>query len=420
MSELIGPGIDPEYRPAQGAWPASTSIIQPPMPEPAAQNLHEAPKGPDRGNGAARSPVLVAVGLVAIFGAACLAFIVSQRVPSRVFYDQELYPHPAIRQSVSQWPDFDFWHYESATTPGYHLLMAAVSKVISPSIVVLQVATLAISLALVGLLGFATARRTSPLLACVLCLPFVLCRYVVDSGAWLLPDNIAWLGVLAVLLVALRPRVTGRALILGGAVLLALVFVRQIHIWSAGLLWGAAYLQPARGAAPGGEEPTLREALFGNIWARLGRAMLAVAATVPAWALVALFIRYWGGAVPPVFRQWYHSYNPSAVVFILALFGIWGAFFAATWVPHVVRAWRTARGWLVGSMLVALVVGIAVPTNDFEAAKHTGLWGIAERFPVVGHTSTVMLGQMVLGALSLAGFLFAIPIRQRLVFLAAV
>src|SRR5438309_1927264 len=83
-------------------------------------------------------PLLVSCVLTTLFAAIGAAFIAAGRVPSRVFYDQELYHRPTINQFVQQWPHFDFWHYLSATTPGYHLLMAAAAKFISPSILTLQ------------------------------------------------------------------------------------------------------------------------------------------------------------------------------------------------------------------------------------------------------------------------------------------
>src|SRR5205807_925172 len=80
-------------------------------------------------------------------------------------------------------------------------------------------------------------------------LPFAASVYVVSSAVWLLPDNAGWWGVLALMLISWRPRVDWRTWLLGGLVLLALVFVRQVHAWAAGLLIITAWLGPA-GDAP--------------------------------------------------------------------------------------------------------------------------------------------------------------------------
>src|SRR3954471_19287846 len=79
-------------------------------------------------------PALVALCLTLTFAVLGTVLILSQRIPGRVAYDQKLYHDPSIRQFASQWPDFDFWHYLSATTPGYHVLMAGVAKYISPAV----------------------------------------------------------------------------------------------------------------------------------------------------------------------------------------------------------------------------------------------------------------------------------------------
>jgi len=363
--------------------------------------------------------------LFALVGA---TLIISGRILGCVHFDQELYHRPTINQFLAQWPDFDFWHYLSATTPGYHLLMAAVAKFISPSIPALQTATLIISLPLAWILSFAVARRAAPLMALCLCVPFLFSPYVTASAAWLLPDNLGWLGVLAILLIALRPRLTIGAMIAGGAILLGLVFVRQIHAWTAGLLWASAWLAPSTrrtgqegpdGHSDSPPDPSLATLFFGDLGSQVPRTLLCIALTLPALGLLALFFRFWGGPVPPVFQSWYHAIRPGAAVQLFALFGVWGLFFSATWIPHLLRFWRTRRAWLVTIIGIFLVAGLAVRTNDFAAARHTGIWGQAERFPTIGHTSPVMLGLMLLGALPIASLLFAAPARQRMIFLAA-
>jgi hypothetical protein len=71
-------------------------------------------------------------------------------------------------------------------------------------------------------------------------------------------------------------------------------------------------------------------------------------------------------------------------------------------------------------MLAALLFGLIVPTNDYAGARHTGLWRLAERFPTMGHTSLLMFSLMMLGMLPVTALLFAIPLRQRIIFAAAI
>ena len=65
------------------------------------------------------------------------------------------------------------------------------------------------------------------------CLPLVCSLYVLSSGAWLLPDNAGWWGVAGLLVLGFRQRVDGWSVAGSGLVLLALVLVRQIHLWVA-------------------------------------------------------------------------------------------------------------------------------------------------------------------------------------------
>jgi len=51
-------------------------------------------------------------------------------------------------------------------------------------------------------------------------------------GVWLCTDNTAWLGVLAILLIALRPVLTGAPIAAVAVIVPALVSVRQIHAWT--------------------------------------------------------------------------------------------------------------------------------------------------------------------------------------------
>src|SRR5689334_22088680 len=87
-----------------------------------------------------RRPGLVALLLAGVWLGLGILLILSDRIPTRADYDQKLYHLKAVQQFAADWPDFNFWHYLSATTPGYHLLLAAVWKFISPTVPALQVA----------------------------------------------------------------------------------------------------------------------------------------------------------------------------------------------------------------------------------------------------------------------------------------
>lgn len=368
-----------------------------------------------------RRPWRVAAILALCFTLAGTALIVWGRMPSRVAYDQKLYHAEAIAQFVREWPRFDFWHYLSATTPGYHVLMAGVEKIAGPSVFVKQAVAVGITAALLVLLGWLTGRRAGWLFALLACGAFAGSRYVVDAGVWLLPDNLGWLGVLSVLVIALRRKVDAGWLLAGAAIVLLLVFARQIHLWTAGLLWAAAWLKDDQ-THEAAALRTWREVLWWNWKAQVGRTAIAVAATIPAFVLIALFDRYWDGLVPPVFQGWYKGVNPSGAVLALATFGMYGVFFAPVWWPGIVRMWRDHRAWLLGFMLAGAVYLVAVPTNfEYEAGRRSGLWNLAGRLPQIGgHSSVLMIGLGLMGCLSLCGLMRGLWARERMICIAAV
>ncbi len=364
---------------------------------------------------ASRLPALILAAYSLLLGG---LMVLSGRIPARANYDHKLYHEPTIRQFAEQWPHIDLWHYKSATTPGYHLLQAAVATIISPSLLALQLTAMAITAALSYLLGRALVRHAPPLLAVALGLPLASSIYIAQSSAYLLPDNLGWLGVLGMLLLVLRPRQTAGVLLGAAAVLLALVMVRQIHAWTAGLLWLGAWLNSVE--TPGG--PLLNpRAIFHEPTAQARRALLALLATLPALVLLALFYRYWGGLVPPVFQGWYHSGNAAGVVFVLAVFGAFSPFFLVSWWPGLRTLWAEHRLSAAVILLLLLVVACAVPTtHDLPAGRFSGLWNLAAKLPVVGHCSPFMVGLGVLGAVCLLSLAARLDPRTRLIFLGGV
>ena len=364
---------------------------------------------------ATRLPALILAAYSLLLGA---VLVFSGRIPGRAEYDQKLYHEPTIRQFAQQWPDFDFWHYRSATTPGYHLVQAAVAKFISPSLLTLQLTAVLITAGLSYLLGRALSRHAPPLLAVAFGLPLASSIYIAQSSAYLLPDNLGWLGVLAMLLLALRPRQSVAVLIGAAAVLTALVMVRQIHAWTAGLLWLGAWLNTVDSRAGPLLNPRV---LLHRPAVQVGRTALALLATMPAVLLLALFYRYWGGLVPPVFQGWYHSGNSAAIVFVLAVFGAFAPFFIVTWLPGLRELWSQHKKSAMVILLVLLAACLAVPTtHDLPAGRFSGLWNIAAKLPTVGHTSPFMVGLAALGAVCLLSLAARLDPRTRLIFLGGV
>lgn len=368
-------------------------------------------------------------GLIsAVVGAAVMVpLILAQNMRGRGASDQINYHEKVIRTFAAQLPTPDLSDYLSATTPGYHLLLAVFARGVSDARAHLQLAGLAFTLALLALVGACVARwsgswRQGALLA----LPLAASLYVVSAGAWLLPDNAAWLCVAAILALLVRGRgVT--ALALAGVVLVGLVAFRQIHVWAAGVIWAAGWL---RATLPVGESRTLLdprdlvpEASRGGWKGWAANVTLAVGVTVPAWALLAWFYRLWDGHLtPPTFVAWYSpGVQWATPAFVLSLLGIVGVF-CAGWVwPGLVQAVREHRLALALGVGLGLVAVLAPDTTyDFRAGRFSGIWNGVRMAPVLGgRTSVVLLVLAPLGAACVVGWLAGMDRRARWVMLAA-
>lgn len=361
--------------------------------------------------------------LAAIFMAAAVPTILWGPTPQRINTDQNDYHLKAILEFAHQWPRPDFSDYKSATTPGYHLVMAAASAVVGESEKPLRLAGMVFTAELLVLLGWACARASGSLLMGLACAaPFLASPYVFASGAWLLPDNAAWLGVLGVVLLCMSPRLDAWSFVGAAVVLALLVFTRQIHLWALAPMLAAAWVGQAK---PGTSSPGLLSAdeirlLTSTPGLRVRRALVALVAGAPAiWMLVG-FVRLWGGLVPPQFQTVLHGGNPAAPAFVLSLLAIYAAFLGAWFWPGAMallrdRAWVPALAGL-GGVAVALV---PATTFDIGAGRWSGLWQVVDRAPVIaGHTSVVLLILAPAGAIAAVVMASMLPTRTRWVFLA--
>lgn len=372
---------------------------------------------------------LAALLLPALMALTCWPVAMAGLYPGRMASDQLLYHEVVVRVFAREFPHLGYHDYLSATTPGYHTLLAAVVWAGVEARWALQLIASAFTLGLVALLGGWLARRAGEFEGLLLALPVALSLYVWPAGVWLLPDNAAWLGVLAVVLLALRPRTDWKLYVLGGLVLGALVFTRQIHVWSAGVLWLAAWLGGERADGPdnpGLGEPSAAELLRPRA-DRLGRAALAVAASLPALAIVLAFLLLWKGLTPPTFqdvesgRVGYHGGNPATAAFILALVGLVSLFYGGYLAP-VLGELARRPWWLAAAVAVGLLASL-LPETTFskEAGRWTGLWNVAARFPVLaGRTSPLIVALAVLGAVAMLAWGRALRWRDRWVLLGAV
>jgi len=370
---------------------------------------------------------LAALAAVVVFYACALPIVFSGAVNrGRAAADHLNYHEPVIHAFADQWPSPDLSNYHSATTPLYHLLLAAVEVAAQPSRRGFMLLGSLFTAGLLGLLALSLPVR--PGRAVVLVLPVIASMYVFFPGVWLLPDNAGWLGVLAVLLLALRPATNWRLLAASGAVLLALVLVRQIHLWAAALVWAAAWLGPDAGETdpvPDRLEPTRRVGeLFEHFGSRLRRLVPAILVTAPAFVAVGYFYWLWGGVVVPRYQAGhhggYHGWNPATPAFHLTIVGSFVPFFLGFMVPGLKRLLRST-GVLLGVVALVLVL-VTIPATSYapELGRKSGLWNLVLKVPLIaGRTSPVLLVLAPVGAIGIAALLAQVRARRAWIYLGA-
>lgn len=355
---------------------------------------------------------------------ASVAAASSRVAPSRVAYDQLLYHEPAIRTFAADLPGVNLYDYLSATTPGYHLLLACLTRLAEALLgapapgLMLQGASTLIGVALVALLATRVAQYAGVMMGVLLAVPLAFSMHVFAASAYVLPDNAGWLGVLAILLLATSTRVTWKHVVGGAAVLVLLVLCRQSHIWAAALVWVMGLF--VAGDFKASIWPGVRRELL----PRVPGVAAAVLLTLPAAAVLGYFVHLWGGLVPPRFQGQYREVSLAGPAFLLALVGAFGVFFAPVWMAALAAMVRHPRGRLgfAACVLGAAALSLIPPTTmDVQAGRWTGIWSVANRLPVVlDHASVLMVGLAMLGGVTLAAFMHRVSWRDRLAVLAVV
>ncbi len=316
--------------------------------------------------------------------------------------DEQSFHLPAIQTFAAEWPSPDLVRYELAMTPGYHLVMAAVLRA-GGSVTTLRIinALIGVTLALAMWWAVRAAMRDDSQragwLAPLLALPLLACSYTLGSAISLTTDNAAMLGAVIVLgFAASRPMTLALTLALAGAVL-AIVLLRQVHLWLGGVvLFAALSASPIAHHLPAWCRGLIDESSSTNIHNTKPRAAWSpvlggiIALVIPAIA-VGIFAWMWGGLVPvSEWSQKFHGKGPNlaAPAFCLALLGALGPAFAMFHVENVPRLCVQRVTYALaacGGLLVALAVptGAQLATADGPPPDGRGygwLWKLAYEF----------------------------------------
>lgn len=316
--------------------------------------------------------------------------------------DAAMYHEPVIETMVEQWPRPDIVGYRSTTSPGYHLLMAALMKAAGAESVRALVVRFANALLTWGLVASAfwwASAFTGAWIALALTAPLLMSPYTLGGGIWLTTDTAAW-GFVAMALggaVATVRATPGRLTWLGLASMAA-VGIRQIHVWTIapiGLL--AVCVSPLRRMTPGGVR-------VGDDTARpsWGRFVWGLACALAPMALLAWFVWIWGGLTPPEYRDKHDvGMNPATPAFALsvcAVMGVW--LLPAAWDELKHGAPRRKGLWLCAGLGLLSAV---IPATDHVRTRVDGtrwnprdngwLWRpVVEQAPdLFGRTSVVIL-----------------------------
>ncbi len=335
-----------------------------------------------------------------------MALIVAGNNNGRAASDSIAYHERFIRALADSFPWFDLSNPLTATTPGYHIILATVAQFVGDSNTALRLVSMLVGCAFVGLVAAWLARRVGVARGVLFTLPLIASIYVVGSAAWLLPDNLAWMLVAAILFLTLREPKRAQHLIVASLLLVLLVCVRQVHIWAAAMVWVGGWVLVGSGARPAR-----------GFVDRAFRTLPWVLATVPAFVVLALFVRHWGGLTPPRFQSELQGVNLATPAFILLQVSVLAIGFAPWLWGTLTRAWRDERGVLVLALILGVLLA-AVPetTLDPAAGRFSGWWAIVGMAPTIARrTSVLMLFAAPLGAVVLASALLGVTTRQRVI-----
>lgn len=312
-------------------------------------------------------------------------------------YDHTYHHMPAIRTFAESLPTPDLANYRSATSPGWHLALAALLRA-GASEEALRWASMLAGVVLMIVATLCAARWVSPRTAALLLAPLALSPFVVGGSAWVTTDVPALACVacaLAATLRGLRPSLVSTD---------ASDSRRAWRPWLAGL-WatlGVAVRQPLIWLCA----PIAWRALRERRWP-------ALAITLVPAALLACMVLAWGGLVPPAYRDQHgRGANPAGAVLVLAMIGAWGAplALALAWADDARRTLvrPAAIGALVGGVLASLVAtSYAKGEGGIEGRWGGPIWSAVERLPAPADRSVLLVALAALGGATLA-----IMIRQ--------
>ena len=323
----------------------------------------------------------------------------------RAYSDQYFGHLPTIMAFADH---IDFSNYESATTPGYHLLIALFARYISPNIIFLKLIssliTALFTAVFAGLL-YPKAGRTKTV---ILLLPMIFSLYFLPDGVWLVPDNLAWLTVATIFILSATCPPGARYFIWTAIVLLFAVTIRQSNLWLAAVPWAV------------GITPLLFHT--DRQQNKIAIAGVSLLITLPAFLVLFYFYHTWGALVPPAVQVRHgRGMSFSVPAFFLSVFFIYTVFY----MPVVLQAFkktitRSALPFIGAGFVIGFLAAV-IPATDFnyDAGRFSGFWNFVRLAPNIGHTSVLLTITSTLGGAMLSCWLLLVDRKFRFVLLVA-
>jgi hypothetical protein len=362
---------------------------------------------PGRRSGAAHPAgiLLVIAFLVATLGPVLLGL---DHFPSKSI-DMDRNHVPVIRTFAAEWPSPHLDDYDSATTPGMHLALAALSRITGDSETVLQSATCVFGAGLVWIAWLFASRVAGPWPALACTLPLAASPYVLGNAIWVMTDDLALALAAITMGVAIFTRPTVATSAISGIAMVLSVLVRQINVWPTAVAWLATVLG----------RPAMRRRLpfrdRTDSDAGITPAIVLGVGVCAAFAVLGSFIARWNGLVPPMFQPGgggaaTHAggLNVAVTPYTLTLLGV----YALPAVIVLLPFWRedaSSRHRAVIGASLGLATGLLLESAPgIEVGRNGGwLWTLADRLPVVAGRSTVLVAGATLGGLA-AGSMFGL------------
>jgi len=315
-----------------------------------------------------------------------------------------------IRRLASQLPAPDLRDSFSATTPGFHLVLATLARAGLSAIALRIFASVAALTAWLVVFRVGTAW-VGCAAAALFTAPLALSPYLLGSAIWITTDATAFALAAATIGVALVLPRSARTILILGVLGAGTVLVRQIFLWACMPAMLRMFFNRAQDAPQ-------------SLSRRVSNSLRVA---LPAVACVAAFFVIWGGSMPPRFQPFHQAtFNPAAMVMTLAVIGAWGIFLVPGMMSKLDRP-ALARCVVIGVIAMLLCASvrsdyrkvlpldaqrIGTPTEKtwgtpaadvVKAVGEVGRWGgplwdLAKSTPSVGGRSCALVGLAGVGA----------------------